>query len=88
MGRPGVLYTSHKRPHPHGCCRKMRCMQQEEATLSRGRFLKLCFAATMAGLSLLSLAGCAGSQGGDEGEDGNGKRKKDHRDHGGGGGGY
>jgi hypothetical protein len=62
-------------------------MQQEEATLSRERFLKLCLAATMAGLSLLSLAGCGSSRGGDEGGDGNGNRKKDHEDHGGGGGG-
>jgi hypothetical protein len=62
-------------------------MQQEEATLSREQFLKLCFAATMAGLSLLVLAGCGGSQDGDEGGGGNENRKKDHRDHGGGGGG-
>jgi hypothetical protein len=64
-------------------------MQQEEATLTRGRFLKLCFAATMAGLSLLGLAGCGGSQGGDEGEeDGNRNGKKDNEGGGGGGGGY
>jgi hypothetical protein len=63
-------------------------MQQEEATLSRGRFLKLFFAATMAGLSLLSLAGCGGSQGGDEGEeDGSRNGKKDNEGGGGGGGG-
>jgi hypothetical protein len=62
-------------------------MQQEETTLSGGRFLKLCFAATMTGLSLLSLNRCGGSQSGD-GRDGNGTKKKDHEDHGGGGGGY
>jgi hypothetical protein len=65
----------------------MSGMQQEEATLSRARFLKLFFAATMAGLSLLSLAGCGGSQDGDEGGGGNGNRNKDQRDRGGGGGG-
>jgi hypothetical protein len=46
-------------------------MQQENATLSRRRFLKLSFAATMAGLSLLNLTGCGGSQGGDEGGEDN-----------------
>ncbi len=66
----------------------MRCMKQEEATLNRGRFLKLFFAATMAGLSLLGSVGCGGSQGGDEGGDGNGNGKKDNDNGGGGGGGY
>ncbi len=61
-------------------------MQQEEATLTRWQFLKLCFAA-MAGLFLPSLAGCGGSQGGDGGENDNGDRKKDENN-GGGGGGY
>jgi hypothetical protein len=79
----GVLYAIHKRPYPYGRCRKMSGMDWQESTLSRGRFLKLCLAATVAGLSLLSLAGCGGSQG-DDGGDGNGN-KKDHEDHGGGG---
>jgi Coenzyme PQQ synthesis protein D (PqqD) len=87
VGHPRILYTIHKYPYPHGYCRKMRCMHQEEATLSRTRFLKLFFAATISGLSLLSLAGCGGSQGGDEGEDGNGNGKKDNEGGGGGGGG-
>jgi hypothetical protein len=81
------LYTIRRCADSHGCCCKMRCMQQVEATLSRRRFLKLCFAVTLAGLSLLSLARCSGSQGGDEGREDNGNRKKDHEDHGGGGGG-
>jgi hypothetical protein len=62
-------------------------MPQEEETLSRARFLKLCFAATMAGLSLLSFAGCGGSQDGGGDENGNGDNKKDEKDDGGGGGG-
>ena len=81
----GVFYASNKYSDSQGCYRKMKWMQQEEVTLSRARFLKLFFAATMAGLSLLSLAGCGGSQGGD-GRDDNGNKKKDHEDHGGGGG--
>ena len=59
----------------------MRGMQQEEAILSRRRFLELCVAA-IAGLSLLSLAGCGGSKGG-----GN-RNKKKKNNKGGGGGGY
>jgi hypothetical protein len=55
-------------------------MQQQEAILSRRRFLELCVAG-IAGLSLLSLAGCGGSQGG-----GNRNKKKNKK--GGGGGGY
>jgi hypothetical protein len=57
-------------------------MQQEDATLSRRRFLELCVAAGIAGLSLLSLAGCGGSQGG------GGNRNKKKHNKGGGGGGY
>jgi hypothetical protein len=82
----GVLYATHKCPYPHGRCRKISWMQQEEETLSRRRFLKLCFAA-MAGLSLLSLAGCGGGQGDGEGGGGNGNGKKNNEDDGGGGGG-
>jgi hypothetical protein len=84
--RSYMINAIHKHTYAHGLYRKMRCMQQEEATLNRGRFLKLFCAATMAGLSLLGLAGCGGSQG-DDGGDGNGSRKKDQEDHGGGGGG-
>jgi hypothetical protein len=85
----GVLYTIHNFTCPHGCCRKMSRMQQEEAILSRWQFLKLCVAA-MAGLSLLSFPACGGSQGGGEGRDGNGNGTKDNQDGGGGGagGGY
>jgi len=54
--------------------------------MSRGRFLKLCFAA-MSGLLLLGLAGCGGGQDGGEGEHDNGHGKKDNEDDGGGGGG-
>jgi hypothetical protein len=63
-------------------------MQQEEAILSRWRFLKLCVAG-IAGLSLLSAARCGGSQDGGSQKD-NGDRKKDGKDGGGGGagGGY
>ena len=77
----GVVYTVHKRPYPHDCCRKMRGMQYEEAILSRRRFLELCVVG-IAGLSLLSLVGCGGSQGG------GGNRNKKKHNKGGGGGGY
>ena len=89
MGRPGVLYTIRKRPDSHGCCRKMKWMQQSEAMLSRWQFLKLCFSG-ITGLSLPSLAGCGGSQGDDGGENNNGNRKGEKKDSGGGGagGGY
>jgi hypothetical protein len=49
--------------------------------VTRGRFLRLCFAA-MTGLSLLGLTGCGGSQ------DGNEDGKDNEDDGGGGGGGY
>ncbi len=62
----------------------MRGMQQEEAILSRWRFLELCVAG-IAGLSLLSLGGCGGSEDSSGGENDNGDRKKDEKDGDGGG---
>jgi hypothetical protein len=81
-----VYSTYNNSAYSHGFCRKMRCMQQTEAMLSRWQFLRLCVAG-IAGLLLLSSGGCGGSQDGG-GENDNGDRKKDENDGGGGGGGY
>ncbi len=76
-------------PRPLERCRRISWMQSTglspgrqrgDAAWTRGRFLRLCFAA-MAGLSLLALGGCGGEQDGDEGGD-----RKDNQDDGGGGG--